>query len=562
MKYNIKTHILDHAHFVSGDTPETNKKLTHFNTSVCASYFIRNDKSTQKEIDTIMVDILKSVVKKELKIKEKNGTYVKKNGKKIQRHRTRTIKFDKILVAYHNRHFNSSKSVMPHFHFLFDSSVRVGKDFMYLKQALSDEAKKYRIKFNYMEQKQATGLSKKQLSRIENLSWLLNQGNVPKIKKYLSNSDKLKDTLNLLQTHYQNTQNISYFIKVLSVLNQRLQELDFDFVYKNINLKENSYFFLNARQKKMLSDLEKGQTVELDLSNVLDREILKKSHHFQSDAVDLLLKKFNLTALSPRQLRYSKKYDANSPNSTKKNSFRKLIIEDLRDALAYAKDEKDWKAILLKMGYIKVSINSSKNSGKRTKTAITVTTKKKSTVQIPFHSMNLNFKKITQIMMHNKKRSRKKKNYDNSFDNYQKRRKRQAEILEKYIVQMKLLLHIYSNAKNKSIIDKERLKNLAGKYTIHHSDMYKITTYQIAGTTIIDNDTSITLNRSDHDTEDSTISDMLDMAILKGWNLSLLTIKGLPNLVDKVKKQIQRRLQSDKLEQKPLGIGSSTHLKI
>ncbi len=380
MKYNIKTHILDHAHFVSGDLPETNKKLTHFNTSVCSSYFIRNGVTTQKEIDTIMVKILKAIVEKELTVKEKNGTYTKKNGKKVQKYRTRIIKFDKMLTAYHNRHFNSSKSVMPHFHFLFDGATRAGKDFMYLKQALEEEAKTYQIKFNFMEERQVTGLSKKQLSRIENMSWLLNQGDIVKMKKYLFNSVKVRDTVDLLQTHYQNTQNISYFLKLLSVLNQRLKELNIDFIYKNINLKESIYFFLDTRHKNMLTSLEKGRTVEINLSNVLDREILKKAHHFQSDVIDIVSKKFNLENLSPKQLRYHKKDDWDAPVASKINSFRKLIIQDLRNTLAYAKSEKDWKNILLKMGYIKVSINSSKTSNKRVKHSITVTTKKKSKV--------------------------------------------------------------------------------------------------------------------------------------------------------------------------------------
>jgi len=545
MKYNIKMHILDHADYVSGDLPETNRKLTHFNTSVCASYFIRNGITTQKDIDVIMVNILESIAKKELKVKEKNGTYVKKNGKVVQRYRTRIIKFNNMLTAYHNRHFDASKTVNPHFHFLFDSTARVGKDFMYLKEALKIEAKKYDIKFNFMEKRQNTGLSKTQLSRIESLSWLLNQGNVSKIKIYATNTRKLTETLNLLQIHYQNTQNISYFIKVLSILNQRLQELNIDFMYKNTNLKENIYFFLNDTQKNMLTSLENGRTVEINLSHVLDREILKKAHNFQSDAMKIVSKKFNLLNLSPKQLRYSKKDDNSDSNTVKITSFRKLIMQDLRAALAYAKSEKDWKDILVKMGYKKVSINSSKTSSKRTKTAITVTTKKQTKVQIPFYAMNLNFKKITHIMMHNKKRNREKENYDNHYNEYKKRKKRQHEILEKYIVQMKLLLKIYSNSKSQNKIDQKKFKNLAIKYTINSSEMYKITTYQTEDTTIVDSDTSIILKKYESNIE-KTVNDMIDIAVLKGWSLNSLMISGTKNFVQVAEEQIYRRLTCDK----------------
>jgi len=377
----------------------------------------------------------------------------------------------------------------------------------------------------------------------------------------LLNSEKVHDTLDLLQTHYQNTQNISYFIKVLSILNQRLQELNIDFMYKNTNLKENIYFFLNDTQKNMLTSLENGRTVEINLSHVLDREILKKAHNFQSDAMEIVSKKFNLLNLSLKQLRYSKKDDNSDLNTVKITSFRKLIMQDLRAVLAYAKSEKDWKDILVKMGYIKVSINSSKTSSKRTKTAITVTTKKQTKVQIPFNVMNLNFKKITHIMLHNKKRNSKKENYDNHFDEYKKRKKRQNEIWQKYIVQMQLLLKIYSNSKSQTKITSEELKHLARKYTINTSKMYKITTYQSTDTTIVDNDTDITLKKSEANKE-KAVKDMLDIAILKGWSLDSLTIRGSPDFVYEVKKEIQRRLEPKNIEAKKPEINKNTHLKI
>jgi len=188
MVYNIISHILDHANFVINELDNKKQKLTHFNSSVCPTYFICNGIATQNEIDKIMIDILKNIEQKKIIVREKNGTYTKKNGKIVQRYRTRKIMFKNILSAYHSRHFDSSKSVNPHFHFLFSKKARMGKDFMYLKEALREEANKYKIKFNFMEEKQNTGLSKKQLSRIESLSWILNQGNTTKVKQYLLNS--------------------------------------------------------------------------------------------------------------------------------------------------------------------------------------------------------------------------------------------------------------------------------------------------------------------------------------------------------------------------------------
>ena len=547
MKFNIKIHILDHATYTINDLSDSYKPLVHFNTSVCQTYFLRQGIETQEKIDDIMINILKKISHRTILVKEKNGTYTKKDGKVIQRYRTRTISFSNLLSAYHSQHFDSSKSVNPHFHFLFPTNARMGKDFLYLKQALKEEADKHKIKFNFMEEKQNTGLSKKQLYKIESLSWIFNQGNTNKIKKYyLSNTNRLTEALDLLHMHYRSTQNISYFLKNLSILNQRLQELDIDFIYKNLNLKENIYFFLNQKQKNMLESLASGRNVELDLSQVIDREILKYSHGFKSDAIDILSKKFNLELLSPKQLLFHKKHEQKNSKEQNNNTFRKLIIDDLRNALVYANSEKDWKNILLKMGYMKISINSSKSSGKRVKTAITVITKKRSKVSIPFYSMRLNFKKITQIMMHNKKKNRKKEDYSNRFDAYKKRKKREYEIWKKYTIQMQLLLKIYNkNHTSNKEVDKILLKKLAEKYTIDISQMYKITTYQNQTTTIVDNVSAITLKKSSTDMG-KTISDMLDIAILKGWSLTSLIIHGSQNFVNEVKTQIQRRLKPDK----------------
>jgi hypothetical protein len=537
-------HILDHAHFVSGDIPEMNMKLIHFNTSICASYFIRNGVTAQKEIDTIMVKILNVIVEKELTVKEKNGTYTKKNGKKVQKYRTRIIKFDKMLTAYHNRHFNSSKSVMPHFHFLFNGATRAGKDFMYLKQALEEEAKKYQIKFNFMEEKQVTSLSKKQLSRIENMSWLLNQGNISKMKNYLLDSSKLKDTLNILKIHYENTQNISYFIKILSILNQRLQELNIDFNYDNTNLKESIFFFLNNRQKAMINDLKNHKFVELDLNNVLDRELLKHSHGFSSDVIDIIRKKFVIKKIPKEQLLWENTTRKVNTLSQSKVKFRDLIISDIKNTLIYAKNEKDWKEILLKIGYTKVSIKSKKMSnGKRHKIGLNMTTKKGTKLFISFNNMELEYSDIIYIMMLNHKKNKLNDCHESNLDRYEVKTIPGGALLSKYEYKIKILLQIYPTTKNKKVI-KEKAKYLAKKYNLDKSDMYDITTFKNNTTIIVDDINKITLKKTLVKDIKSSISDMLDIAEMKGWDINALIIMGDKNFKEEAQLQINNRSEN------------------
>ncbi len=386
MKYNIYTHVLDHAQFTLDTLESRNDKFVHFNTSVDTTYFIRNGNSSQTNIDKIMINILKNVLKRKIVVKEKNGTPSKNDGTKVQRYRKRTISFNDILAVYHNRHFNSSKSVMPHFHFLLGKSARVGINFMYLKQALNDEAKKHGIKFNFMEDKQVTGLSKYQMQRVETLSWMMNQGDTKKITHYLSHKNKLNDTLDLLVTHYKNTQNLSFFVKTLSIVNQRLQEFDITHIYKDTNLKDNIFFFLSEDQLKKLKDLKSGRNVDLDLKKVMDREILKYAHGFKSDVMNILIDTFQVNDISKSQLYYRKnKLNKNKTNKKNKNTFRDLVIKDTRDTLAHAVNEKSWKNLLIEMGYKKVSIKSIKKSTKkREKIGFNLLTKKKTKIFISF----------------------------------------------------------------------------------------------------------------------------------------------------------------------------------
>ncbi len=150
-------------------------------------------------------------------------------------------------------------------------------------------------------------------------------------------------------------------------------------------------------------------------------------------------------------------------------------------------------------------------------------------------------------MMHNKKRNRKKENYDNSLDEYKKRIKRQQEILEKYTVQMQLLLQIYFRSESKNIINEDLLIKLARTYTIHTSEMYKITTYQTESTIIVDNNNTIILKKMKSNLK-SVISDMLDIAVLKGWDLKSLEVEGNQRFVNEVKKQIRSRLSPEQIQ--------------
>ena len=541
MKFNIKTHIIDHAHLVVGNLDKDNHKIIHFNTSVDTSYFIRRGIVTQKEIDEIMSKILQNVLKKELKIKEKNGIYVRKNGTIKQKYRTRIIRFDDMLSAYHPRHFDGSKSVNPHFHFLFSTHARMGKDFLYLKRAIAEEAQKYGLKFNFMEEKRETGLSKNQLRKIESFSWLLQQGGQQKISDYLNDSSRVKATLDLLNIHYRSSQNISYFLKILISIQERLSDLKIDFYYRDINLRENIYFLISERQKDLLGNLAKGRDVRLNLANVLDREILKYAYGFKSDSMEVLKDKFEINDIKKSQLFFkgvSIKMNENPP----KSNFRELIIADIRNSLVNAKNEKEWKKNLQDFGYKKIAMKSQRlSNGKRVKIGLNLVTPKGGKVYVPFSEASLTFPKIMRILMRNKSRKKKEGKQKGQVDEYQRKEKKRKEFYEAYTYRVKILLQIYSSDPSQIIVP-ENLENLAKKYEVIHSKLYRITTFTNRNVAIVDAHNKITLKKSVPDSFRQSISDMLEIAMLKGWKLDSLVIKGDKKFLNEVEKQIKDRL--------------------
>jgi len=140
-------------------------------------------------------------------------------------------------------------------------------------------------------------------------------------------------------------------------MQQRLQELGIDFYYQDTNLKENLFFFLTPDQTEKIEKLQRGEVIELDLSQVFDREILKYAYGFSSEVMDIMRDKFELPPINLNNLKTIEKIL--SPKKYKpKDNFRELVIQDIRNAIAKAKNEKEFKKILIdSKSYHKVVTN-------------------------------------------------------------------------------------------------------------------------------------------------------------------------------------------------------------
>lgn len=497
-----------------------------------------------------MRTIMQNISQKQMSFKEKNGVYVNRFGVKRQKYRTRIIKFDNLLSAYHNSHFDNSKSVNPHFHYLIPDYARVGIGYQYLMLALQKEATTFGIKFNFMEENQQSILSKSSQQIMKRFSWHLHQGDMKKIEKYLCSKESIDRHLKMLVDHYHETQNLSFFIKSMKIINQRLDELDIDYIYKGVNLKDDIFFFLSNDNMHKIQKLQQYDKVSLDLSNVFDREILKYTYGFGSEAMDVIVDKFNIYDIQKDQLHIintNLNYDAKNkvnPN----NEFREYVVSDIRAAISHARNEKEIKELLIDSGaYQKISLKTQKlKDGKRKKTGFNVTTEKNSKLFIPFYQLDLSMSNITKILMYNQKKNRYLKPIQSKIKSY---RKKEPNIkkpkLTIYEYRVKLLLEFYPKEINN--FGEKSYEKIADKYHISRSEMYHITTFRDEEnkTTIVDYGDKITLKKS-HMNIAQIVSDMLDIAQMKGWDLDTLKIKGSEMFIKESKKQIVERLNLTK----------------
>jgi len=117
MSFKLEEHIKDHAYYIANGLETNCGSYKHFNTSCHTAYFIKSGYKTQKQIDTVMIKILKKITQMTLRAQEKNGICINKKGQEKQKYRVRKIKFHNVFAVYHNEQANRSKNVNPHFHF-------------------------------------------------------------------------------------------------------------------------------------------------------------------------------------------------------------------------------------------------------------------------------------------------------------------------------------------------------------------------------------------------------------------------------------------------------------
>ena len=153
MPWNLRKHILDHAHSVVNHLSQkfdaNNPKNQHFTLSIDVSQLILKKKcKKQNDVDMIMSSFMNDLVSHHHIFEESKGR--SKMGNQLRR----KILFDfkDALVAYHNSGSDSINSrnytVEPHLHILFDKSKKLGIGYYQLKEAINEVSKRHGLIFN------------------------------------------------------------------------------------------------------------------------------------------------------------------------------------------------------------------------------------------------------------------------------------------------------------------------------------------------------------------------------------------------------------------------------
>ena len=294
MSFDIKAHLTGHADFVlykkkifdvNNDYEEIekpdllknnseidnefkNKNYLHFTLSFGAEQFTDKEEAQKK-----LLIILKELKNYEFITEEKNGIRKNKNGTVKQKYRKRKINIGEAikLAAVHTRGFDDLWQVNPHVHLLFKKNARLGKGFVYLKQAITNIIKnrKLNITPSFM-QKEST--INKEFKRVLNCrGWAIRQNKNINIKTL----ERFEEDV---ITYLNKTNNLEYAIK--------------QYILFRVNFY--SYFYPIALEEKILSKLlEAKENFRNKADTKLTKFIRKDARYYYPNS--LILKFFSLS---------------------------------------------------------------------------------------------------------------------------------------------------------------------------------------------------------------------------------------------------------------------------
>lgn len=534
MAWNLRAHILDHAHSVvnnlSHKFDENNPKNQHFTLSIDMSQLILKKKcKTQKDIDNIMSDFMNDLVSHQHIFEESKGR--SKTGKQLKRNIL--FDFNDSLVAYHNSGSDSINSsnytVEPHLHILFDKTKKIGIGYYQLKEAINKVSKKHGLIFNFQEEVPPRNNSLQKSAT--NFTWFIKRSNDMVFAKKVHNKTKLALEIEQFTQHYKNTDNLQYYIKGMKDFQVRLKLLNLDFEYEGINLKETFPLFLSPSQTKTLKILHQGNEDKIydvlsDRTNKMARAFIEYQSGFNNVVMqELIDRNFSPLKFVIDLERVNPTIEHKDASTKAKGSYEKTLSfcykSDLMQVLQSAKNEKELQLMMQELGYKDFAYKQKTIASKRSKVGFSFINKYNRSVTVYYASLQLSASDIREKLLKNSKNTLQipNKTMHSFLDVY-------APLNVKKSMQNIIFEKIYAFDTSFDLTH-WYIKEIDGQILLQNKS-----------TQINDEGNTIVVKRYASNDLSSNARLLVDMAIAKGWDLERLVITGSKEFIASIEHEI------------------------
>lgn len=249
-KFNIVTHILDHAEYLYNlddtHTHTDTRELLHFNISF-HDFLFKDEKDEVARLKEFVHETIKPTI-----IEEKNGFYKRVDGTLKQKYTKRLLDISDSSIAIHIEDDKKQKTY-PHIHFLFNAKKKLGNAYSTLKIHLSSVASKMGLMINMNK---VTSYNPKAILNLQRgckrFSWMIKKATAKQLTKMLDKQDYLTRRLDGLYNLTDTTRNLSFLVKTMNHLKKRLNYTHRSFIYKDYDLKESYPIPLTQEDQKVL----------------------------------------------------------------------------------------------------------------------------------------------------------------------------------------------------------------------------------------------------------------------------------------------------------------------
>lgn len=281
-KFNIVTHILDHAEYLYNlddtHTHTDTRELLHFNISF-HDFLFKNEKDEVARLKEFVHETIKPTI-----IEEKNGFYKRVDGTLKQKYTKRSLDISDASIAIHIEDDKKQKTY-PHIHFLFNAKKKLGNAYSTLKIHLSNIASNMGLMINMNKITAYNPKSVLNLQRsCKRFSWMVKKATAKQLNKMLDKQDYLTRRLDGLYSLTDTTRNLSFLVKTMNHLKKRLKYTHRSFIYKEHDLKESYPIPLTQEDQKVLDIVTAPKKIfKKHLRGLEDNLILQDYVRFSED---------------------------------------------------------------------------------------------------------------------------------------------------------------------------------------------------------------------------------------------------------------------------------------